>query len=115
MRTEMNRQVVLRARPQGLVTEDCFEVVERPVPELGPGEALLAVKYVGIDPTIRGWLDERGNYLPGVADRRADPLERCRCRDRDQRRGEVPARPRHHGHGRLAAVPRARGRRVPSR
>jgi NADPH-dependent curcumin reductase CurA len=62
----MNRQVVLRARPRGLVTEDCFEVVERPVPELGPGEALLAVKYVGIDPTIRGWLDERGNYLPGV-------------------------------------------------
>ena len=62
----MNRQVVLRARPQGLVTEECFEVVERPVPELGPGEALLAVKYVGIDPTIRGWLDERGNYLPGV-------------------------------------------------
>jgi NADPH-dependent curcumin reductase CurA len=63
----MNRQVILRARPQGLVSEDCFEVVERPVPELGPGEALLAVKYVGIDPTIRGWLDERGNYLPGVA------------------------------------------------
>ncbi len=62
----MNRQVVLRARPQGLVSKDCFEIVERPVPELGPGEALLAVKYVGIDPTIRGWLDERGNYLPGV-------------------------------------------------
>jgi len=63
----MNRQVVLRARPQGPVTEDCFEVVEHPVPDLGPGEALLEVKYVGIDPTIRGWLDERGNYLPGVA------------------------------------------------
>ena len=50
-----------------MVTEDCFEVVERPVPELGPGEALLAVQYVGIDPTIRGWLDERGNYMAGVA------------------------------------------------
>jgi NADPH-dependent curcumin reductase len=63
----MNRQVVLRARPQGLVSENCFEIVDRPVPELGPGEALLEVRYVGIDPTIRGWLDERGNYLPGVA------------------------------------------------
>ena len=41
-------------------------MVEAPVPELGPGEALLEVKYAGIDPTIRGWLDERGNYMPGV-------------------------------------------------
>jgi NADPH-dependent curcumin reductase CurA len=63
----MNRKVVLRARPRGLVGEDCFELVEDELPALGSGEALLQVKYVGIDPTIRGWLDERGNYLPGVA------------------------------------------------
>ena len=25
------------------------------------------MRYLGIDPTIRGWLDERGNYMPGVA------------------------------------------------
>jgi NADPH-dependent curcumin reductase CurA len=68
----MNRQVVLRERPHGMVTEDCFEIVERPLPELGLGEALLEVKYVGIDPTIRGWLDERGNYMPGV--RMGEPI-----------------------------------------
>ncbi len=50
-----------------MVTDDCFEVVERPVSELGPGEALLEVHYVGIDPTIRGWIDERGNYMAPVA------------------------------------------------
>ena len=54
-------------RPVGLVTESCFEMVEVPVPELGEGEALLQVRYLGIDPTIRGWLDERGNYMAGVA------------------------------------------------
>ena len=37
------------------------------MPALGEGEALLEVRYLGIDPTIRGWLDERGNYMPGVA------------------------------------------------
>jgi len=37
------------------------------VPVLGEGEALLETRYVGIDPTIRGWLDERGNYMAGVA------------------------------------------------
>ena len=50
-----------------MVTESCFETTETPVPQLGEGEALLEVRYLGIDPTIRGWLDERGNYMPGVA------------------------------------------------
>jgi hypothetical protein len=63
----LNRQVVLAKRPVGMVTESCFEVVERQLPELRPGEARLAVRYLGIDPTIRGWLDERGNYMAGVA------------------------------------------------
>ena len=49
------------------MSEACFEVAEREVPALGEGEALLEVRYLGIDPTIRGWLDERGNYMPGVA------------------------------------------------
>ena len=50
-----------------MVTESCFETTETPVPQLGEGEALLEERYLGIDPTIRGWLDERGNYMPGVA------------------------------------------------
>ena len=64
--TRRNRQVILSRRPVGAVTEDCFAVAEADVPELGEGEALLEVRYLGIDPTIRGWLDERGNYMPGV-------------------------------------------------
>jgi len=50
-----------------MVTESCFDVVEHPAPEIGEGEALLEVRLLGIDPTIRGWLDERGNYMAGVA------------------------------------------------
>jgi NADPH-dependent curcumin reductase CurA len=49
-----------------MVSESCFESVEREVAPLGEGEALLEVRYLGIDPTIRGWLDERGNYMAGV-------------------------------------------------
>jgi NADPH-dependent curcumin reductase CurA len=67
MTARVNRQVVLRERPTGTVTEDCFEVVDAEVPELQPGEALLAVRYVGIDPTIRGWIDAKGNYMAPVA------------------------------------------------
>ncbi|GIU89152.1 MAG: NADP-dependent oxidoreductase [Acidimicrobiia bacterium] len=64
--TRRNRQIVLARRPAGPVDVDCFEEVEREVPPLAPGEALLEVRYLGIDPTIRGWLDERGNYMAGV-------------------------------------------------
>jgi NADPH-dependent curcumin reductase CurA len=66
MSTRRNRQIVLARRPVGAVTQDCFAVAEIDVPALGDGEALLEVRYLGIDPTIRGWLDERGNYMPGV-------------------------------------------------
>ena len=58
---------MLARRPVGAVSESCFGVAECEVPPLGEGEALLEVRYLGIDPTIRGWLDERGNYMPGVA------------------------------------------------
>jgi NADPH-dependent curcumin reductase CurA len=63
----VNRQVVLAKRPVGMVTESCFDTKEVAVPALGEGEALLEVRYLGIDPTIRGWIDERGNYMPPVA------------------------------------------------
>jgi NADPH-dependent curcumin reductase len=62
----MNRQVVLAKRPVGMVTESCFETTQTPVPELGEGEALLEVRYLGVDPTIRGWISERGNYMAPV-------------------------------------------------
>jgi len=67
MNTRRNHQIVLARRPTGAVSEACFESTVRDVPELGEGEALLQVRYLGIDPTIRGWLDEHGNYMPGVA------------------------------------------------
>ena len=67
MTARRNRQIVLARRPVGAVSEACFETRTRDLPPLGEGEALLQVQYLGIDPTIRGWLDERGNYMPGVA------------------------------------------------
>jgi hypothetical protein len=65
--TRTNRQVVLARRPAGPVDEACFELQEHDLPPPAPGGALLEVRYLGIDPTIRGWLDERGNYMAGVA------------------------------------------------
>lgn len=63
----VNRQVVLTRRPHGMVTADCFEAAEAPVPVPADGQALVKVLYLAIDPGIRSWIDERGaGYLPAV-------------------------------------------------
>lgn len=64
--TDVNRQVLLVRRPHGPVTDDCFALGEAPVPRPGEGEVLVRVLYLSLDPTIRGWLSESGNYLPPV-------------------------------------------------
>ena len=37
------------------------------MPEPGDGEALVAVRYISIDPTIRTWMDDAPGYLPPIA------------------------------------------------
>ena len=61
-----NRQILLRRRPTGPITDDCFELVETPVPEPAAGEAIVRVRYLSLDPTIRIWV-ERDSYLPAIA------------------------------------------------
>ena len=61
-----NRQVVLRKRPTGLVQPGDTELIERPVPELAEGEALVRNTYLGIDAAVRTWLDDQRGYLPPV-------------------------------------------------
>lgn len=62
-----NRRVVLRHRPDGLLTPDDVEVQDGvPLPGLDDGEALLAVEWIGIDATVRTWLSKAEGYLPAV-------------------------------------------------
>jgi NADPH-dependent curcumin reductase CurA len=55
--TDIDVGVRLVRRPVGRVTEDCFELVERPVPEPGPGEVVVRNIYLSIDPYLRGRMD----------------------------------------------------------
>jgi NADPH-dependent curcumin reductase len=67
MTTKVNRQWCLVSHPVGLITESNFEWKQEPVPTLEEGQILVRNIYLSLDPTNRGWLDERGNYLPPVA------------------------------------------------
>ncbi|MGC2653366.1 MAG: NADP-dependent oxidoreductase [Mycobacterium sp.] len=62
----LNRQVVLRRRPTGLVEAADTELVSVPAPEPADGEALVRTTYVGIDAAARTWLDDQQGYLPPV-------------------------------------------------
>ncbi|MAF95993.1 MAG: NADP-dependent oxidoreductase [Rhodospirillaceae bacterium] len=55
-----NTQVLFRRQPQGLPTEDDFEIVETPMPEPGPGQFVAKSLYLSLDPYMRmlmggGW------------------------------------------------------------
>jgi NADPH-dependent curcumin reductase CurA len=63
---DSNRRFILRSRPEGRITEDTFELVEEPIPDLGEGEALVRTQWISLDPTNRAWIREEPTYLPPV-------------------------------------------------
>ncbi|HEY7053402.1 MAG TPA: NADP-dependent oxidoreductase [Mycobacterium sp.] len=62
----MNRQILLRRRPTGLLQPGDTELVTSAAPEPAEGEALVRTTYVGIDAAVRTWLDDQPGYLPPV-------------------------------------------------
>ena len=64
--TGQNRQWVLEKRPVGMVKEDDFALVTAPIPTPGEGQILVRNRIVAFEPAMRGWIDDRPNYLPPV-------------------------------------------------
>lgn len=62
----INRQIVLRRRPSGLVQSGDTDLVSVPAPVPAEGEALLRTTYVGLDAAVRTWLNDQPGYLPPV-------------------------------------------------
>ena len=62
----VNRQVRLAARPVGLPKPTDWDHTEEPVSEPGEGEVLVKVKYLSLDPAMRGWMNDARSYMPPV-------------------------------------------------
>lgn len=58
-------QITLAERPQGPVGPQNFGRSQMELPELQQGQFLVAVRYLSIDPTIRGWMSY-DTYLPKI-------------------------------------------------
>ena len=66
MNNLVNRQVRLAARPEGLPKPTDWQVVEEPVAKPAAGEVVVKIRYISIDPAMRGWMNDRPSYVPPV-------------------------------------------------
>jgi NADPH-dependent curcumin reductase CurA len=64
--TASNRRLVLAQRPSGLVDDSTVRLETETLPDLADGEALVKLRYLSIDPTIRTWMDDVPSYLPPI-------------------------------------------------
>ena len=62
----INQRWLLDKRPQGVPTDDCWKWSEVPVAPLQPGEILVKVLYLSIDPYMRTLMNEGGTYVDAV-------------------------------------------------
>jgi NADPH-dependent curcumin reductase len=56
------RQIVLAARPNGKPQLTDFRLEETEIPTPAPGQLLLTVQYLSLDPYMRGRMDDRKSY-----------------------------------------------------
>ena len=63
----INKRWVLNKRPVGMPEDECWKLVELPVPEIEEGNILIKTLYLSIDPYMRGRMNDAKSY--------ADPIK----------------------------------------
>lgn len=62
MRNQINRRIVLAARPVGAPKDTDFRLSEAEMPIPGPGQMLSRVIYLSLDPYVRGRMNDGPSY-----------------------------------------------------
>ena len=62
MSADINRQILLAARPKGAPKASDFRLVETPIPEPAEGELLCQTVYLSLDPYMRGRMNAAKSY-----------------------------------------------------
>jgi NADPH-dependent curcumin reductase CurA len=66
MQKLLNRQVLLVARPSAIPQAKHFQIVETPVVEPIDGQVVVRNQYLSVEPAMRGWVSNVGNYSDPV-------------------------------------------------
>ncbi len=67
MAESINRQVLLKSRPEGAPSLDNFELTQAPIPKPGDGEVLMRNLYLSLDPYMRGRMSAAKSYATPAA------------------------------------------------
>jgi NADPH-dependent curcumin reductase CurA len=62
----VNRRFVLASRPEGMLRESDFRLIEAPLAPLADGEMLVRALYLSVDPYMRGRMNAARSYAPPV-------------------------------------------------
>jgi NADPH-dependent curcumin reductase len=62
----LNRQVILTSRPTGVAQAEHFAIVDAPHAPLGDGELRVRNRFLSVEPAMRGWIADVGNYAAPV-------------------------------------------------
>ena len=63
----VNRSIRLASRPTGIAQAHHFELSSAPLAALQPGQILVRNAWLSVEPAMRGWLADTGNYSAAVA------------------------------------------------
>ena len=58
----LNTQYLLDKRPSGMPEDDCWKLNQESITSLEKNEILIEVKYLSIDPYMRGRMNEGASY-----------------------------------------------------
>jgi hypothetical protein len=65
--TRTNRQFRIAARPVGMVKESDLRYSEEAAPTPGPGQFLVRTTHLSLDPSMRGQMENRADYVAPLA------------------------------------------------
>lgn len=63
----MNRQCILVSRPEGIAQAENFALVSAEPQPLGEGDIRVGNRFLSVEPAMRGWIADKGNYAAPVA------------------------------------------------
>ena len=58
----LNKQLLLDKRPTGMPGDDCWKLNEEIISSIGSNEIIIEVKYLSIDPYMRGRMNDSKSY-----------------------------------------------------
>jgi NADPH-dependent curcumin reductase CurA len=64
--SSINHQVRLAARPSGVPRASDWSFTEESVPSPGPGELVVKISFLSLDPAMRGWMNAGASYIEPV-------------------------------------------------